>query len=840
MKRLFFVGLFAIVLSALVAPLCLRAQTGADAWLRYAQLSNVDAQKYASLPDSVTILGSSPLLRTAQQEVLRGVRGMLGRTLTGVPTVSGPTIVIGSAEELSQTDPAFAATMPSEPDGFVLAWSRVRGVRCLVIAGRTDRGALYGVFALLRHIAQGGRIENLGDRESPSTPIRWVNQWDNLDGTIERGYGGRSIFYENRRIRSDLSRVSDYARILASVGINGCVVNNVNADPHMLDSDFIRQLARIADAFRPWGVQLGIAVDLSTPKVAGGLDTFDPLDPRVATWWRDKFDEVYRAIPDFGGVVMKADSEGRLGPSVYGRTPAEAANVIARALKPHGGVVFYRAFVYNHHLDWTNLKNDRAKAAYDNFHPLDGKFEDNVIIQIKNGPIDFQVREPASPLFGGLEKTNEAIELQVTQEYFGQQRHTVYLVPMWKEVLDFDLRVDGRHTPVKDMVAGRSFRRPTGGYVGVVNVGLDQNWLGNHLALANLYGYGRLAWNPELSAEAIIDEWTRMTFGNDPLVLQTVKAIQLASWPTYESYTGVLGLQTLTNITGAHYGPGPASQERNGWGQWIRAEHDAVGMDRSVATGTGFVGQYSTEVQKLYETAEATPGELILFFHHLPYTYKLSSGKSIIQAIYDAHYDGAERAQQFVTQWDTLRSHMDSTRFRQVHEQLSYQAGHAVVWRDAINDWFHRVSGIPDEKDRVGNHAGRVEAESMQLERYTPVDVTPWEGASGGRAIRCEAGMQSCSARIVFNRPKRTYELDVQYFDQNNGQASYRLFVNDRLVDQWKADMHLPSTEVNADTSTRRRVKALLLGRGDEIRLEGVPDGGDTAAVDYIEFRAEQ
>src|ERR1700683_378539 len=333
------------------------------------------------------------------------------------------------------------------------AWLRTVAVGPLhytVVAAANNRGVLYGAFALLRKIALGESIANLDEKQSPSVPVRWVNQWDNLTGAIERGYGGLSLFWENMHAREDLSRVNDYGRMLASLGINGCAINNVNANPRVLAPDFIPQIARIADAFRPWGVQVAIAVDFGSPQSVGGLDTFDPLDPKVAAWWASKADEIYRAVPDLAGIVLKADSEGRVGPSTYGRTHADAANVVARALKPHGGLIFYRGFVYDHHMDWNNPKNDRARAAYDNFKDLDGKFDDNVIVQIKNGPIDFQVRGPASPLFGALEHTNQAIELQVTQEYFGQAHHTVFLVPMWKETLDFDMHAKpGVITPVK-------------------------------------------------------------------------------------------------------------------------------------------------------------------------------------------------------------------------------------------------------------------------------------------------------------------------------------------------------------------------------------------------------
>lgn len=825
---------------ALCAAATGHAETSNDAWLRYARLQPAAAERYRSLPATTLLLSDTLVLNTAQAELVRGVKGMLGRTLRidlGVPNESA--IVIGTVGQLRNIAPALHIIEGLRGDAFWLTAGEVRGFRCIIIAGATDRGVLYGVFAFLSKIARQENVFRLNELQQPSAPVRWANQWDNLDGTIERGYAGRSIFFDNGSVRPTLNRVSEYARLLASVGINGCKVNNVNADLHILDPDFIPQLARIAEAFRPWGVQLGVAVDMSLPKAAGGLDTFDPLDVRVANWWQKKFDEVYRSIPDFGGVVVKADSEGRAGPSLYGRTPADAANVIARALKPHAGIVFYRSFVYNHHLDWTNLKNDRAKAAYDIFHPLEGKFDDNVIIQIKYGPIDFQVREPVSPLFGGLPHTNTGIELQVTQEYTGQQRHTCFLVPMWKEILDFDLRVNGRSTTVKQIVAGNSFHRPIGGYIGVVNVGLDQNWLGNHLAMANLFGFGRLAWNPNLTANAIVEEWIRLTFGNDPAVVQTISRIQLASWKAYESYTGVLGLQTLTNIVGSHYGPGPESQERNGWGQWIRADHLGVGMDRTVATGTGFVGQYSPDVQSIYESLPNTPDDLVLFFHHVPYTYKLHSGKTVIQTIYDSHYAGAEETKQFVSQWKSLDHLLDDDRFHDVLAQLTYQSGHAIVWRDAINDWFQRISGIPDAQGRVGNHPHRIEAESMELQGYVPFDMIPWEGASGGKAVVCAEISQPCTAKYRFTGAKGWYNLDVEYFDQNNGVSKYQVFVGNQLVDEWLAGSSLPATEPNGDSSTRRHITGLALRPDDELLIKGFPDADEAAPLDYVEIYPE-
>jgi alpha-glucuronidase len=819
------------------------AETGDDAWLRYAPLEPELAEKYKALPNEAIVLGDSEILATAKNELSRGMQDILGKRLKfnrlTPGSLSAPTILVGTVEQIRKIIPAFRSRPAMQKDSFWLTSWRVHGFHSIIIAGGSDRGVLYGVFAFLRTIAQGSPVWSLNDLEQPSAPLRWINQWDNLDGSIERGYAGRSIFFDNGSVRFDLTRVSEYARLLASIGINGCTVNNVNANLHILDSDFIPQLARIAQVFRPWGVQLGVAVDVSMPQKIGALDTFDPLDPHVSQWWQKKFDEVYTLIPDFGGVIVKADSEGRLGPATYGRTPADAANVIAEALKPHGGRVFYRAFVYDHHLDWANLKNDRAKAAYDIFHPLDGRFADNVIIQIKYGPIDFQVREPVSPLLGGLEHTNVGIDLQITQEYTGQQRHTCFLVPMWKQILDFDLRVNNQRTPVKEVVAGSRFHRPIGGYIGVANVGLDPNWLGNHLALANLYGFGRLAWNPNLTAQATIEEWTRLTFGNDPLVIDTVSKIQSASWNAYESYTGPLGLQSLTDILGSHYGPAPQSQEHNGWGQWIRADEQGVGMDRTVATGTGFVGQYSSAVQNLYESLANTPDDLLLFFHHVSYTFRLHTGKTVIQTIYDLHYDGAAKAKEFVLQWDSLRGKIDDSRYSAVLAQLTYQAGHAIVWRDAINDWFHRLSGIPDAACRVGNHPNRIEAESMELRGYIPVDVTPWEDASGGKAIECAVPASSCSAQFRFAGTLGRYEIDVQYFDQNNGVSKYRVFVGEQLADEWSADAMLPATRPDGDSSTRRTIHDVVLRPGDEIRIEGFPDGKELAPFDYVEIYPE-
>ena len=780
---------WASILSFVLAAAA-QAESGYDAWLRYPSTQSPVAQV-------ITVVGNSPVLESARQELTRGLR------------VTGVEIVLRTASGL-------------KPDGYSL---KMDGGK-IVITGSNDRGVLYGAFALLRKVALGDPVAKLDEKSEPRVPVRWVNHWDNLDGSIERGYGGRSIFWDNGTARTDLTRVRDYGRMLASLGINGASIDNVNVNPRILAPDFLPEIVRIADTLRPWGVRTVLSVDFGSPQKVGGLDTFDPLDPKVIAWWKAKTDEIYRAVPDLGGFIIKADSEGRVGPSAYGRTHADAANVVARALKPHGGLIFYRGFVYDNKMDWRNLKNDRARAADDNFRLLDGKFDDNVIIQIKNGPIDFQVREPASPLFGTLAKTQQAIELQITQEYMGQARHAVFLAPMWKEVLDFDLRVGGRATPVKTRVNA---------VVGVSNVGLDDNWFGNHLSQANLYGFGRLAWNPELSARQIAEEWAKLTFGNDPQVVRTIAELQLKSWRVYENYTGPLGLQTLTDIVGNHYGVAVEASERNGWGQWHRADERGIGMDRTVATGTGFIGQYTPAVARVYESLQNCPDDLLLFMHHVPYTHVLHSGKTVIQYIYDSHYEGAEAVDGYLRDWKTLQGRVDDRRYQEVLAQLEYQAGQAEVWRDAVSNWFLKASGIPDAKGRVGNYPGRIEAESAKLDGYKVIDVAPWESASGGKAVECAS--ERCSATFVYSGPAGMYQIRVRYFDQNNGIAHFRALIGDKVISEWAAADRVPSRRIDSSSSALRAIEKIVLRPGDEIRIEGTPDSGESAALDYIEIQ---
>jgi alpha-glucuronidase len=835
-------GHFLLAAALIAAAQVGHAETGAAGWLRYAPLPTAATQQYAQMPHRVIQMTDSPIGHSAAAELMRGVHSMLGSELQlSTTSPAEDAFLIGTPAEIQHLVPAWKAPSNMTTECFSIAPLRGNGHVTWIVAGGSDQGELYGVFHVLEEIAQQKPLTEAA--ECPSSPIRWVNQWDNLDGSIERGYAGRSIFFDQGHVRTDLSRVAEYGRLLASVGINGATVNNVNSDLRTLEPEMIHELAHIADAFRPWGVRMSVSVDLSSPQVVGHLATFDPVDPTVAAWWQAKVNEIYKEIPDFGGFVIKADSEGRVGPSKYGRTPAQAANTVARALKPHGGVVLYRGFVYNNHLDWNDLKADRARAGYDNFHALDGTFEPNVVIQIKHGPIDFQVREPVSPLFATLQHTNQAIELQVTQEYTGQERHMVFLVPMWKTALDTDLRAGNsektRSTPVKEIVEGKSFHQPLGGFVGVANVGLDTNWLHHPMAMANLYGFGKLAWNPELTTDQIIDSWTRLTFGNNPQVVSTIDELQSNSWHVYEQYTGSLGIGTLTNILGIHYGPGIESAERNGWGQWFRGDSKGIGMDRTVATGTGYIGQYPPELAKEYESLSTCPDDLLLFMHHVPYDHRLHDGKTVVQYVYDAHYAGAAAAATYGPRWQQLHGFIDDERYQQILTLFTYQAGHAIVWRDAVTRWFQHISGIPDQLGRVGNYPSRIEAENMTADGYKTVDVTPWETASNSKAVVCDRAT-ACTLTAKLDRPAGAYNIAVEYFDYWHGVSSFELQLNGKPVGHWTADNTLPPVHIDlhpdGETSTRITFNHVQIQPGDTLTLRGTPDGDEPAPVDYIEI----
>jgi alpha-glucuronidase len=415
----------------------------------------------------------------------------------------------------------------------------------------------------------------------------------------------------------------------------------------------------------------------------------------------------------------------------------------------------------------------------------------------------------------------------------------VFLVPMWKTALNTDMRADGRSTPVKEIVEGKSFNQPLGGFVSVVNVGLEDNWLHHPMAMANLYGFGKLAWNPDLTTNQIIDSWTRLTWGNDPKVVSTINDLQSDSWHAYEQYTGPLGMGTLTNILSVHYGPGIESAERNGWGQWFRGDSKGIGMDRTVATGTGYIGQYPPELAKIYESLTTCPDDLLLFMHHVPYDYVLHSGKTVVQHTYDAHYEGAATAATYPSRWEQLHGLIDDERYNQTLKLFTYQAGHAIVWRDAVTEWFQRTSGIPDKLGRVGHYPNRIEAESMQADGYTPIDVMPWETASGGKAAACNR-TDTCTLTAKLDRPAATYNIAVQYFDLRTGAAKFELLLNDKPIANWSADETLPPATIDrrpsGSTSTRFTVNGVNLKPGDTLSLRGTPNETEPAPVDYVEI----
>ncbi|MCB5954216.1 alpha-glucuronidase [Enterococcus sp. CWB-B31] len=577
----------------------------------------------------------------------------------------------------------------------------LRKEKSLIIQGNTTKGLLYGLFRLYQEFLGGSRLDK-GIRSVPDQAIRMLNHWDNFDGSVERGYAGRSIFYEDNQFRKNFDTLREYGRLLASIGINAISINNVNV--HKRETYFITEIhlsdiKEIADIFQQYGISTYLSVNFAAPITIGGLKTADPVDKAVEKFWKDTARSIYSIIPDFGGFVVKADSEGEPGPFVYGRDHDDGANMLARALKPYGGLVIWRCFVYNCLQDWRDRSIDRAKAAYDNFMKLDGKFESNVILQIKNGPIDFQVREPVSPLFGALKQTNQILEFQVTQEYTGQQKHLCYLLPMWKEVLDFDTKYPVKHSFVKNILCNQSPNTKYSGVAAVVNVGIDDNWTGHKLAQANLFGYGRLIWDNQLSSETIADEWLSLTFDLDTAKQEMLADILLTSYQTYENYTAPLGIGFMVRPN-HHYGPDVDGYEYDRWGTYHFADRNGIGVNRTLKDGTGYTRQYSDKRFEEYEDLAACPDELALFFHHLPYEHVLQSGKTVIQHIYDTHFEGYEKVEEYIRVWEQLKPHLDEASYQNVAERLQEQKRSARDWKDQINTYFYRKSGVPDDFNR--------------------------------------------------------------------------------------------------------------------------------------------
>lgn len=570
----------------------------------------------------------------------------------------------------------------------------------VTVAASDSRGLLYGIFALLRRIRLGKTLRGMESAKAPDMPLRMLDHWDNMDGSIERGYSGESFFFANNEIVIN-DRTVTYARLAASVGINAVVINNVNvkdAATWLITERYLGKVRELNEILAGYGIKLFLSLNYAAPVELGELESADPLDEQVRDWWKKRMELVFREVPGFGGFLIKADSEGRPGPFTYGRTHADGANMLAEAVAPYGGLIIWRCFVYNCQQDWRDYKTDRARSGYDHFIGLDGSFLDNVILQIKNGPMDFQVREPVHPLFGGLTGTNQMLEVQIAQEYTGQQRHLCYLIPMFQEILKFRTYVKAKEDTVRDIVSGKTFGQMNCGMAAVANTGNDDNWTGHDMAAANFYGFGRLAFDTDLTAEEIAGEWIAMTYGQDEQVMETLQYLLMQSWPAYESYTSPLGIGWMVSPDN-HYGPSVDGYEYSRWGTYHRADYQGVGVDRS-HDGTGYALLYREPNAAVYDDREKCPDELLLFFHHIPYTWKLRSGKTVIQHIYDTHFEGVEMVDEMVERFSRLEGKLPPKAYERIMERLAHQKEHAREWRDQINAYFYRKTGISDERGR--------------------------------------------------------------------------------------------------------------------------------------------
>lgn len=669
--------LCAVLLLAGAGPA--QAEDGYDLWLRYRPLP---AQARATRPAAIAVRGASPMMQAAADELSRGLGGLFATTVARADHARDGAVVlarIGHDEAVSLR--ALGPRLGDE--GYVVRRITVAGRALVVVAANDDRGILYGSFALLRWLQTGHTLGAVALMSRPKVKLRVLDHWDNLNGSVERGYAGQSLWdwWTLPDVREP--RYVDYARANASIGVNGAVLNNVNASASSLAQRYIRKAAALADLFRPYGIKVYLSARFSAPIEIGHLSTADPKDPQVAAWWRAKADEIYAAIPDFGGFLVKASSEGQPGPQDYGRSHADGANMLAAALAPHGGVVMWRAFVYAH-----DNPADRAKQAFDDFHPLDGRFADNVLVQVKNGPIDFQPREPFHPLFGAMPHTPLMIEFQITKEYLGFASHLVYLGPLFEETLRADTMAKGAGSTVAGMINGMA---------GVANVGRDRDWTGSTFNQANWYAFGRYAWDPTSGSDAIAREWAAMTFAPDPAVVDRVARMMAGSREAAVDYMTPLGLAHLMG-TDHHYGPAPwvSALARPEWNPvyYHRATADGIGFDRT-ASGSNAIAQYAPPVAQRLRDPATTPERELLWFHHLRWDYRMPSGHSLWEELV-AHYDrGVAYVDQMRGDWTALKSSIDAERFEKTAALLGIQSREARWWRDASLAYWMSVNHLP-------------------------------------------------------------------------------------------------------------------------------------------------
>ncbi len=712
-----------LLMSTALAPF-LAAEDGYRLWLRYDPLPETVRSDYAAaFTEIVTPANPSPTVALARDELARGLGGLLGSTVPTATQASRPhALVLGRPN-----DPAIAALIRESDlraageEGFILRrLATPDGPRTYLVANR-DIGLLYGAFALLRHVQARQPLAALDRVESPRIQRRLLNHWDDLDGFVERGYAGFSLWQWFHLPGEIDPRYREYARALASVGLNGAVLTNVNANAVILTPPYLEKVAALARTFRPYGIRVYLPARFSAPIEIGGLKTADPLDAGVAAWWRAKADEIYRLIPDFGGFIVKANSEGQPGPQDYGRTHADGANMLADALSPHRGIVMWRAFVYS-----PDNATDRVKQAWDEFAPLDGSFRQNVVVQIKNGPLDFMPREPFSPLFGGMPRTRLALELQVTQEYLGQSVQLAYLAPMWKEVLDADTYAAGPGSTVARVVDGSLRLQNLSVIAGVANTGTDRNWTGHVLAQANWYAYGRLAWDHALSSEQIADEWIRLTFGADPEVVATLSRMLLTSRETVVNYSMPLGLHHIMAV-GHHYGPGPwvANLPRADWTSvyYHRADEGGIGFDRT-PTGSNALEQYAGPWRELWGNVATVPENLLLWFHRVPWDHRMKSGRTLWDELCLRYQQGVDEVRALQRDWASLAGKIDAERHAHVTTRLARQERDAREWRDACLLYFQTFSKRPLPPG--------VEAPAHDLAHYKSIRLRYMPGNPGG------------------------------------------------------------------------------------------------------------
>ena len=685
-QRLFF---FSLLFFATITGF---TEDGYRLWLRYDKLDNAALlQQYRTSIQSVFVSSSSPTLQLANQELLTGLQGLLGKNVTEAKAVTANTVVV-----CSNPDDCKIRLSNNRADlgkeGFAIQTIRAKGQSNIAIVANTDIGALYGVFHFLRLLQTGQSLQNLSITSVPKIQHRILNHWDNLNRHVERGYAGMSIWNWHTLPDYIDQRYIDYARANASIGINGTVLTNVNANALILTKPYLQKVKALADVFRPYGLKVYLTARFSAPIEIGRLKTADPLNDTVRQWWKEKADEIYSVIPDFGGFLVKANSEGQPGPQNYNRTHADGANMLADAVAPHGGIVMWRAFVYSN-----ESPEDRVKQAFTEFRQLDGKFQKNVAVQVKNGPLDFQPREPFSPLFGAMPQTPLMMEFQITQEYLGQGTHLVYEAPMFKEILDSDTYQGGKGSTVAGVIDGRVHNYPFTGIAGVANIGNDINWTGHPFGQANWYAFGRLAWNHQLTDTHIAEEWIKQTFSNNSKLVSTTKRLMQTSYEAMVNYMTPLGLHHIMG-TGHHYGPAPwvSNAGRADWNPvyYHRADAAGIGFDRT-ASGSDALSQYAPEVQQKFANPATCPDEFLLWFHHLPWTYKMKSGRTLWDELCLRYQGGVDSVRQMQQQWNSLKGLVDKDRFRQVTMLLNIQEKDAVWWRNACLLYFQTFSKMP-------------------------------------------------------------------------------------------------------------------------------------------------